>query len=1004
MQAVIRTTSISEELPRTSKPEPAQAPHDLRNNNLEVRTFSRQETGTNEFRAITAIDRCAQTPAAVKTFCEKNPPLLAAPNLASEKFQSSIQQESVSAAPPTFQQPATSAAVPPAIQILPTSNARVQDEVVEESDDDNVFQVEPDDDCILLDDEPAGHDSFDEIEYTDTQPATGNAYHLDSDYSFNDEAYETVNKNYAYCDICNRGPFLVANLYKHLRNVHKCSQERINRVRNDLKKAMFGNEFTCECGAIYHSKDGLRKHKSAAHPTESTHASHGVTCPICDRRSASHLDLIEHCRHSHPSADLTVQRKTFASWSSFEVWKEEEERRTCSKLVKRGFTKTSKGIVHMYGCHNANGAGGRIDATERKQRYRKTRRVHKNCTCYAKVTQQEGGMVNVIACFGHVGHELNSATIPLSGSDVAVVRSMIEAGIPTNIIVSKLRTTRWLSNVTPQRQARLCFITARDVANIAARYGLVEGMNSKDDRQSLRTLVEDQEQVAAVELCETSNPSGDGFVLAFVTVNGKKYLDRYGYRGLVFDDTFNVTRYCFRLATLLVADDGGNGFPCAHLLSYRMTSKEVEILFELVKECVPHFEPQFVVTDDTYVFFNAFKKVFPSSRANKLLCSFHISQSFERKHKELLGVTNASAAQSRIKRILIETDPLKFENAYADYLSWLTMIGATQMKTYVEKTYTLRKTEWARCYRNGAPFHTSNHAEAWHRKLKHTILQNKQNSRLDCIVWKLLQHSHNLDLQLTSSLVRNGCDLSNRRKINVQMHKQAIQLYRCANAIIWDAESSWKVLSSTRGVEYRVVFKQGCDCNEQINSHCERCNVCAYQVSCSCLDDHRAGISCIHAHAVATYVPEAKRLLRPLIHRLDSRDAVTLPENANAFEGEGWHVGNVVGTEEEYIGGSVVAEEVIAEDHLKEIYHDCEGAQAHLAEVTRTLFKNKNYDLLDQVSRGVRKVLGELPVQNVQFARRKVLQTTGTGPKPQPIEVPYKKRSTVKAEKKQKRK
>ncbi|CAJ0592570.1 unnamed protein product [Cylicocyclus nassatus] len=51
-----------------------------------------------------------------------------------------------------------------------------------------------DDDCILLDDEPAGHDSFDEIEYTDTQPPTDNAYHLDSDDSFNDEGYEVTQR------------------------------------------------------------------------------------------------------------------------------------------------------------------------------------------------------------------------------------------------------------------------------------------------------------------------------------------------------------------------------------------------------------------------------------------------------------------------------------------------------------------------------------------------------------------------------------------------------------------------------------------------------------------------------------------------------------------------------------------------------------------------------------------------------------------------------------------
>lgn len=61
------------------------------------------------------------------------------------------------------------------------------------------------------------------------------------------------------------------------------------------------------------------------------------------------------------------------------------------------------------------------------------------------------------------------------------------------------------------------------------------------------------------------------------------YLERYGPRGLILDDTFNTTRYTFRLATLMVTDDAGNGYPCAFLLSYSMTSEEVQVLFELVK-------------------------------------------------------------------------------------------------------------------------------------------------------------------------------------------------------------------------------------------------------------------------------------------------------------------------------------------------------------------------------------------------------------------------------------
>ncbi|EYC14838.1 hypothetical protein Y032_0039g34 [Ancylostoma ceylanicum] len=68
-------------------------------------------------------------------------------------------------------------------------------------------------------------------------------------------------------------------------------------------------------------------------------------------------------------------------------------------------------------------------------------------------------------------------------------------------------------------------------------------------------LLENRDDISAVKLVQTDNPSDDGFVLAFVTNDGKKYLDKYRYRGIVFNDTFHVTRYAFRLATLLISDD-----------------------------------------------------------------------------------------------------------------------------------------------------------------------------------------------------------------------------------------------------------------------------------------------------------------------------------------------------------------------------------------------------------------------------------------------------------------
>ncbi|KAK6762513.1 hypothetical protein RB195_023295 [Necator americanus] len=112
----------------------------------------------------------------------------------------------------------------------------------------------------------------------------------------------------------------------------------------------------------------------------------------------------------------------------------------------------------------------------------------------------------------------------------------------------------------------------------------------------------DRDDIAAVKLIETEDLSGDGFLLAFVDTNAKKYLERYGHRGIVFDDAFN--------------------------------------------EYFQELNPQYVMTDDTYVFYNTFKAVFPASRAAKVFCSCHISQALQRKHKELLKCVRGGSDMS----------------------------------------------------------------------------------------------------------------------------------------------------------------------------------------------------------------------------------------------------------------------------------------------------------------------------------------------------------------------
>ncbi|CAJ0609515.1 unnamed protein product [Cylicocyclus nassatus] len=259
------------------------------------------------------------------------------------------------------------------------------------------------------------------------------------------------------------------------------------------------------------------------------------------------------------------------------------------------------------------------------------------------------GTVHVTACFGHYGHAISMAALPLFNEDEDVVKNLIEAGVPARTIVSKLRRENWNPRQDPERQMRLCYLTTTNISD-------------------------------------------------------------------------------------------------------------------------------FLMTDDTLTFYNAFKSVFPESRAQKVPCAFHVSQAFLRKHKELLSSPDVSIAQHMFNALLGEVNPRKFEENFNAYISWLTSVEAVEMATYIERNYSQRRHEWAVCCRPNAPFKTTNHAESWHNKLKHILLRSKQNNRLDVFVYTLIEYSQDHNLQLISAGVR-GSDLSGRRKRNTRRHKDALSYY-----------------------------------------------------------------------------------------------------------------------------------------------------------------------------------------------------------------------------------
>nr|CDJ86521.1 hypothetical protein HCOI_00867200 [Haemonchus contortus] len=73
-------------------------------------------------------------------------------------------------------------------------------------------------------------------------------------------------------------------------------------------------------------------------------------------------------------------------------------------------------------------------------------------------------------------------------------------------------------------------------------------------------------------------------------------------------------------------------------------------------------------------------------------------------------------------------------------------------------------------------------------------------------------------------------------------------------------DNKWEIYKEHSGELYTVEQHKDCECSDspEENVHCPLCLVCPYAWSCTCTDN-RAGISCIHRHAIMLATQRANR-------------------------------------------------------------------------------------------------------------------------------------------------
>ncbi|KHJ95183.1 hypothetical protein OESDEN_04875 [Oesophagostomum dentatum] len=574
--------------------------------------------------------------------------------------------------------------------------------------------------------------------------------------------------------------------------------------------------------------------------------SNGVKCPDCSHSVRDIAALVSHCaeEHSDVSDDFKIEELSFQDMNDFQLWKKAAEESSGTSFVTKSKKPYGNGYNIYYRCHRSGSppVNPPISTT--------SKRVVKYCTAFisAHFDPSAAHQTTIKFCVGHIGHKIEYALLRLENEMEKEVVHYVKEGLTPTQVKKKIREKF-------RNPGALQVISFRA---IISRNKLIPGRYDNNDILSLEMRIASKnEGDGFLHYSPASNATGDGFCLVIMNSLQEQWMRDFAWRGIGIDDTFNITLYHLRLATIIVANNCDKSLPAAFLLSFRMSQAELELLFLEIKKKIPTFAPRYFMSDDASAFFNAYTKIFPGSATRKLLCSWHVQRAIRKNAaKKLIKVcTNLKdELMRRISATCNSPSLEEFSKRYGDTLTFLMSHGENEMVDYTHAYWTPRIEEWSCHCRKGAVMHTSMLCERWHRRLKREIFCSKTKIRVDELVDSLISAVKESEEESYVSEARNLVGGRYRLQRQHTNHAKALSYY-CGfeNAVTTIGPGRWTVACKQSGKKYSVQ-QDLCPCTS-MNNHCRKigCGACPYAFWCECNADRKAGINCLHVHAVMLF-------------------------------------------------------------------------------------------------------------------------------------------------------
>ncbi|EFO86477.1 hypothetical protein CRE_04435 [Caenorhabditis remanei] len=262
-----------------------------------------------------------------------------------------------------------------------------------------------------------------EEEEEKVEPADVPCYVMEGSY-FTQESIDAANQDHSVCYFC-KEDLKNKRFYVHLFDHHGFTKQQCEVMKQHKRLENHkGNSGVCElhslhkkikslhscvnCGMEFITKTGLNNHlKKDNTPCgrilaneENGPGANNIVCPVygCTSRWTTYLELAVHvdCAHRDlvcPSEIFMIRRKTFPDKATFLKWKKEMEKETTSEFFLRTSQKVNFAVrTLLYKCLCSNSRG-------------QTKRACEQCPAFIKCCQRNHGQFEVVACFGHLGHE-----------------------------------------------------------------------------------------------------------------------------------------------------------------------------------------------------------------------------------------------------------------------------------------------------------------------------------------------------------------------------------------------------------------------------------------------------------------------------------------------------------------------------------------------------------------------------------------------------------------------